>query len=137
VWLIFGEIAELNSALGDFAANVTLIESMAPSDPRRSAAGISVFDDWLELGRYEFALSFKSPESMNAEFTAASRSFDRQSAVRIGASYVEALAGGGRLTEARTLAARILDHDNFESTRSVLRNRLMRAGQPTVLNALR
>ena len=59
----------------------------------------------------------------------------RSYAITSSAKNIEILAGVGNLSDARTLAERLLAFDGTPETRALLQTHLTRAGQPNLLPA--
>lgn len=141
-------LAELNRCLGDEARNLSLYDRL----PRRSRARRILFDRVLhqlvEHKRYDEVLATLDPmtafieETRLARFSgipntdgpeARLRRGTRAFAVTRGTVLVEALAGNGRVSEARALIDRILGVDSSAHVRERLNHHIRRTHSPELI----
>jgi thiol-disulfide isomerase/thioredoxin len=146
-----GDFANLNHCLGDDQATLTYFDKLPPDAPQREALGYYLFDLLLEAKRYDDALAavpyarfkqtfgftvsrIQSPGGTPLPASAAEAM--RDFAVRSGAKQLEALAGTGKLDDARALLKEILALKPSEEAISMVRKHLERAGHPELLNGI-
>lgn len=139
------ELAALNNALEDGAANLALFDQLKPGDERRVVLSRSLFDQLLEDRRYREALEGLSSASLERQWqnmqqlqNRAGKS-ERQIAAerkflqRWLAARIEALAGAGSLDDARHWIQIAQAADNTPELATEIRRRLTRAGHPELL----
>ena len=136
------DLAELNSCLGDEARTLALFDELPPRSKARYVLFDRVFEQLVEHRRYDELLAFVDPlqtfsqekrmalmrkalwdDSPEARYERGNRAF----AIARGAALVEALAGLGRIDEARTLIDKILKFDGRPEARTLLEQHLRRA----------
>lgn len=128
------ELAQLNQSLGDGDRMLQLYDSLPAGDPSRQAVATIAYNELVAKGRYADAVNAKSAAALTAEFDVlAQRPGNRESAVASAAQGIEALAGAGKLTEARALIDKVLAYSSSPETLAMLQTRLQRAGQPGLL----
>jgi hypothetical protein len=141
------DFSALNWALGEPKVTMALFDSLAAGDPRRHMLGNLVFDALLKARRYSEAAEAWPAEKVRAEFDmgakgawgpkpggdAESQRMMREFVMKNAANGLEALAGSGKLDEARDLLKRMLAVEDSPWVRVILRERLKRAGQAGLL----
>jgi thiol-disulfide isomerase/thioredoxin len=132
------EFGGINHYLGEDNVTLEAFEKLPADSSKREALGFWVFDILLEAKRYDEAAT----ASPAAKFKAG---FDRMRAARTpndsmrgylvksAAKEVEALAGSGKLDDARDLLKALLEYDHSDVTTSVVQDHLKRAGHPDLM----
>jgi hypothetical protein len=143
------DLIALNRVLREDDDSLAVFGQLPVEDRRRVTFSIYLFDQLVEKQRYADALLGRRLETA-AMLLENAKSRAQQIAARMGeeaaqgvlkaslrstARFVEALAGAGRLDEARALADKILAVDASEETRTLLREHVTRAGHPELLPA--
>lgn len=138
------DLIALNRELRDDDDTLAVFDQMPAGDRRRVTISIYLFDLLVEKKRYADALLFNMPEMYGSEVEraraqarkdpATGENFIRFTITRL-AKRVEALAGDGKVDDARTLGELILTLDGSDATRALLRQHTARAGQPDVFAA--
>ncbi|HEX5223178.1 MAG TPA: sigma-70 family RNA polymerase sigma factor [Verrucomicrobiae bacterium] len=144
------DYSSLNRALKEDPNLLAFYDQLPPDDQRRKAVAELAYDQLLTAQRYADALLGRSydkiqmhfetgkmdlplPESIpNREILLQQR---RNSLIKTTVKDVEVLAGAGDLTQARTLAQRLLAYDNSTETSALLSQHLARAGQAGLLGS--
>lgn len=140
--------ASINQLLNERERTFTAYDKMEPGSEDRMRLGTWVFDELIERRRYQDALAAKPFAMMSSTFenwanarnqnvagTEAKAQMNRSKWIEGTVKNVEVLAGAGALADARSLTTRLLRVDGTEKTRSLLQQRLERAGQPGWLAA--
>lgn len=142
---IVNELAELNKALDDSAANLALFDQLKPGDVRRVGLSRSLFDQLLGERRYRDALEGLSPASMELQWQNMKQLQDRAGKSerliaaerkflqRWLAARIEAFAGAGSLDDARHWIQIARAADDTPELATEIRRRLTRAGHPELL----
>ena len=146
------EFGAINRALNDDVANLALYDQLPPGDRRRNTLAFSSQDYLVAQQRYKDAVVGwpygmmsgslerginERPATANASSSGAGRGEARDYLIASAARGIEVLAGAGDLTNARTLAQRLLVYDNSEATRALVQSHAARAGQPGFLESLK
>ncbi len=139
------ELAALNNALEDRAANLALFNQLKPGDERRTALSRNLFDQLLADRRYREALEGLSSASLERQWqnmqqlqNRAGKS-ERQAATERKflrhwlAARIEAFAGAGSLDDARHWIEIARASDDSPELATEIRRRLKRAGHPELL----
>lgn len=140
------EFATLNRALGEDALTLAAFDSLPPGDLRRQGLADQVFDQLLGAQRYADAASAVPYSQMVTHFTRMTRDIPAPSGLNAetmkrgiqthvitsAAKNIEVLAGAGRLEEARDFMSKLLAYDGSVETRLIVREHLVRAGQPNL-----
>lgn len=140
------EYAALNQALKESHRTLEVFDALEKDDPRRRWLGFRVVDLLISSKRYGEIGAIRPTSQMFSQFeTSRQRAVGdaqidprrgaalKSYAVRAAAKDVEVLAGTGDLARARELIAKVVALDDSESTRSILRTHLVRAGQEALL----
>jgi thiol-disulfide isomerase/thioredoxin len=137
--VVVQDLIALNRELKMNEDTLAVFDQIPEGDRRRVTISIYLFDLFVEKQRYADALLFNMPdvfttriESAKAELkrnSPASEALLRHTITSI-ANRIEALAGTGRLDDARELGKRLLALDDSTTTKELLRARATRAGQP-------
>ncbi|MGA2052199.1 MAG: sigma-70 family RNA polymerase sigma factor [Opitutales bacterium] len=141
------DFSSLNTALNDDSATMDLFNQMGPTDPRRAAVGLGVYNQLVANQDYSDAAQVISYQKMNtmidamtapspdgANLPAQARQIMQTTVVTTAANYVEVLAGTGDVQDARALADKVLNYDNSDDARAILQSHAARAGQPDLLS---
>ena len=147
----FVDFSFLNKALDEDRLTLETYDKLLPQDVRRRQIGNLVFDLLLEARRYSDALEAQPPRQFVDDFDRMRTMFERavaegkmpaeimqaqnRSLSQSGAGEIEALAGAGRLDEARTLIVKLQAIDASAETRDILRAHLQRAGHAELIPA--
>jgi RNA polymerase sigma factor (sigma-70 family) len=141
------DFVALNRALKNDERTLELYDRLPADDPKRNAMTFLAFDQFVAAQRYNDAAAGKNYQQMNLQFERISKfvplasvtnpeeiqKSNRDYAVSTTMSSIEVLAGAGDLAHARELAGKLLAYDGSEATRSLLAQRLARAGQAGLL----
>lgn len=141
------DFAALNGALGDKKATLAYFDSLHAGDPRRVPLGLDVFEQLLNARRYSDAAGAKPAAKIRSDFELEAGQFwgprsnpdpeyrrmDREYAMESASQGLEALAGAGRLDDARSLIRRMRAVEDAPWVRAILRKHLKRAGRPGLL----
>ncbi len=142
------DLIALNTQLKDDEDSLAVFDQLPADDRRRVTFSIYLFNTFVDKKRYADAVLFYRPEGAlmmlervtrppaSAKGTPALADTSgvlRQMAVDRAGKQLEALAGAGRLDEARSLLDRILLLDDSEETRAILGVKLKRAGHPELV----
>jgi len=127
------EFGAINNYLGEKARNLEAFDQAGTNASLKAALGYWVFDQLLEQKRYEDALSAQPLAKYEELFTRMSSAKiprEQLSPILAGSAgkELEALAGAGRLEDARNLMEQVLQFDHSEATLGELRKHLERAG---------
>jgi hypothetical protein len=144
------DLIQLNNQLKDGEDTLAVFDKLPEGDRRRVTIAIYLFDVLVEKKRYADALLFDVMQTQKMQLEraksqmakmaerggeSASESFLRFT-IKSTAKRIEALAGVGRLDDARDLATRLLALDGSSETKSLLEQHAERAGQPELLKTL-
>lgn len=140
------EFAALNQVFKEDHRTLAAFDAMDNADARRRMLGSRVIDLLIASRRYDDVAMVRLPSLMFSQFeTNRQRAVDGASsdalrstaskghAVRVAVKDIEILAGAGNLDEARELIAKVVALDDSETTRSLLRTHLARAGQAALI----
>jgi RNA polymerase sigma factor (sigma-70 family) len=133
------EIAQLNHRLSEDNATLALYDSLPRESGIRQALAQPLRDALIEAHRYDEALTGQSFGNMLQSLEQNSPSFARSGptyrdlVIHRVASDIEVLAGAGKSNEARVLIEKLLTLDASEATRTILKERLDRAGAGSLL----
>lgn len=141
------DFSALNWALWEQKATITFFDSLPAGDPRRRVLGTHVFDALLKARRYVEAADAWPAEKVRAAFEAGAkeswgpkpdpdaemRRMNREFQMKNAAEGLEALAGSGKLDDARDLIRRMLAVEDSPWVRAILRKHLERAGRAGLL----
>ncbi len=142
---LVGDLAGLNRALHDERLTLDLYEKSSAGSLGRLALGRFVFDQLLAARRFAEAAEAQPLAGFLGVFEmVAPRAFQNTGVkggdpgaesirgywVESAGKEIEALAGAGKLDDARKLTKRLRELDDSPATREALRRHLERAGQP-------
>ncbi len=132
------EFGAINHYLGEDHMTVDAFEKLPRDGGARQALGYWVFDALLEEKRYEDAAAAVPADKFMAQFRAMRANKTPNDAMRgylvnSGAKELEALAGAGRLEDARELMGALTEYDSSDATTSLLQDHLKRAGHADLL----
>jgi RNA polymerase sigma factor (sigma-70 family) len=141
------DFSSLNIALNDDSQTMDLFKQLDPSDPRRAAVGLGVYDQLVTGQDYTDAAQVVSYQKMTmmidamtqpppatATMPAQAQEIMRTTTVSTASKFVEVLAGSGDVDDARALADKILAYDNSDETKAILQSHANRAGHPDLLS---
>ena len=139
------DFAALNHELGDDAATLAYYDQLPVDSLARKSIGYRVFPLLLEAKQYSDALAANPYDQFMDMVDRRLRLSQRppflqhkESMIKdlldSGARELEALAGAGKLDDARDLIKRLLAIDPSGATRTLLRAHLERAGHPELLD---
>ncbi len=135
------DFAGLNTALKDERLSLAVYEKLPAASPARKALGRFIFDQLLAARRYADALNARPTDEFvklfdrattdlaGANVNPAMRDQLKSYYVEDAAKQVEALAGAGKLDDARALLKRVRTLDDSQETVAELHSHLDRAGQ--------
>ncbi len=131
----------LNHYLGEDDATFTVFERLPPDSVGRNSLAPWVFDSQLAAKHYDNALAALPVSQFKQHFeeVRASRSKDdSQHAYLIdyAGNELEALAGAGKLDDARAVLKSLLDYDHSDATISAAEEHLKRAGRSDLMTNL-
>ena len=147
---IAAEFSALNATLGEDALTLKVFEGLPAGDPRRQGLVGPVFDQLLAAKRYTDAASALPYAQMTTRFAQVTRDMPvpantpnaeqmknslRKMAVNTTAKNIEALAGAGKLDQARELLGKLAAYDSSNETNTIIRDHLARAGHPELMAA--
>ncbi len=157
------DLALINRALGNDQNTLAVFNSLAASDPRRTALLAKttiystepddlvrpLFETLLKDRRYAELTQSISYQSMTADLASLNQTAERMTqrvttddaakatlrtyVATSTAKNVEALAGSGKISEAQTLLKKLLDQDSSNEAIAIVRQHLARAGHPELL----
>ena len=141
------DFSAINWALGEPKVTMAFFDSVPGGDPRRHMLGNLVFDELLKSRRYGDAVEAWPADNIRDQFDrgakyawgpkpggdAESQRSMREFQIKNAADGLEALAGSGKLDEARELIKRMRAVDDSPWVRAILRKHLERAGQAGLL----
>jgi thioredoxin-like negative regulator of GroEL len=127
------EFGGINHYLGEDKVTLEAFEKLPAGSRNKEGLGVWVFDTLLEARRYDDALAASPAAKFKAGFDmmrAAGIPSDsiKGYLVQSAAKEVEALAGSGRLDDARNLLRSLLALDHSDATISLVQAHLKRAG---------
>lgn len=137
------EFAGLMRAVGDEARFMKAFDSLPADDVRRRGLGVYAYQGLLGRRRYAEALeifdfawlkqAFEGQRKRPPVMTPRGEDLNRNMAIRYALDAIEALAGAGKLAEAREFVGLLVEYDASAKTQEELEQRLKRAGQPELL----
>lgn len=137
------EFAGLMRAVGDEARFMKAFDSLPANDVRRKGLGVYAYQGLLGRRRYAEALeifdfawlkqAFEMQQKRPPVMTPRGEDLSRNMAIKYALDAIEALAGAGKLTEAREFVGLLVEYDASVKTQEELEQRLQRAGQPELL----
>jgi thiol-disulfide isomerase/thioredoxin len=141
------DYSALNWILWETTATMKFFDSLPAGDPRRHVLGYRVFDELLKSRRYAEAADQRPAERVRADFDQGAKDawgpdpesdaemirMNREFQMRTAAEGLEALAGAGKLDDARELIRRMLAVEDAPWVRAMLREHLARAGREDLL----
>ena len=127
------EFGGINHYLGEDNVTLDAFEKLPPDSSVREALGHWVFDTLLEAKRYADAAAASPAAKFRAQFdmmraTKTPNDSMRGYLVDSAAKELEALAGAGKLDDARDLLKTLLEYDHSDATTSAVQDHLKRAG---------
>jgi RNA polymerase sigma factor (sigma-70 family) len=143
------DFTTLNRALNDGQNTLAVLDQLPVEDSRHKSLAYMAYEQLVEAQRYNEAVSGRSYANINMLFEMGKMDIPtpanvsnperiqksrRDSLIKSAARDVEALAGAGDLTNARTLAERLLAYDNSPETKALLQQHIARAGQAGLLD---
>jgi len=140
------EFAGLMRAVGDEPRFMKAFDSLPADDVRRKGLGVYAYQGLLGRRRYAEALeifdfawlkqAFEAQRKRPPVMTPRGEDLNRNLAIRYALDAIEALAGAGKLAEAREFVGWLVEYDASAKTQEELEQRLQRAGQPELLRAV-
>ncbi|MGD0615873.1 MAG: thioredoxin domain-containing protein [Verrucomicrobiota bacterium] len=142
------DFASLNRTLDEERLTLDVFDKLSPDSPGRRLLAPFVFDKLLDARRYADAVAAQPPDQFTNQFEHIVRRLwgdgtqklnpeALQTARKIylekAAQEIEALAGADKLDDARRLLERVRAVDDSESTRTLLREHLSRAGRSRLM----
>jgi hypothetical protein len=137
------DFSSLNHELGEDRATLAYFDKLPPESPKRAGIGEYIFDLLLSDQRYTDAIkaqpyaeykvhlgNFKSALGQTPAVEAASL---REYIVTEAGKELEALAGAGKLDDARDLLKTALEFDHSATTIGTLNEHLRRAGHADLM----
>lgn len=140
--------SSLNRVLGESERTLAHYDRLGEDSPAKRTFAIMAYDQLADARRYREAaqakpfrqmLSFfedmaEQPKAMASNPGAGPIIAEqRRHASRLGAGFVEVLAGAGQLDNARDLAEIVMAYDQSPETKAILQNAAAKAGQPGLL----
>jgi thioredoxin-like negative regulator of GroEL len=138
------DFARINGALNDEPRSLALFDNLPATSPARKVLGRFIFDQLLTSRRYADALGARPMEEFTRQFDMTTTRFWGDGASKFtpemrkqmqsyciedAAKQIEALAGAGKLDDARQLIKRLRALDDTQATAVALHQHLDRAGQ--------
>jgi thiol-disulfide isomerase/thioredoxin len=140
------DLRSLNASLKDEGASVETYDSLPVGSAGRKELGFYLWNAFIERKRYRDALDSQSPKSILDRISAENESLSNahpmvQKALKsswLTSLYtcIEALAGTGRLEEAKPLVKKALAIDPSPETHRLLEQHLQRSGKAVTLASL-
>jgi len=142
------DFASINRELHEDQNTLAAFDQLPAGDRRRQTLAGIAYNQLVSVQRYSDANLGKPYATVSSLFELTSRErplpanitnpemirkTQRDYLINSTATSVEALAGGGDLADARTLAERLLTYDNSPGTMAILQQHLTRAGQGGLL----
>jgi TonB family protein len=132
------EFGGINHYLGEDNATLEAFGKLPADSSARAALGHWVFDALLEARRYDDAAAASPPARFRAQFdmmrdTKTPNDSMRGYLVNSAAKELEALAGAGKLDDARDLLKALLEYDHSDATTSMVQDHLKRAGHAELM----
>jgi thioredoxin-related protein len=143
------DFGALNWVYSESTSTLKFFDSVPAGDPRRRFLAAYVLDDLMEARRYADAVEDRPAGKIRAEFDeeaksswspdstddAEMRRMRREYAMESAAAGLEALAGSGKLDDARDLIRRMKAVEDSPWVRAILLKHLKRAGQERLLDS--
>lgn len=143
------EFASINHGLSDGISTVRKFESLPETSEARGVLVKTALSDFVAARKYTEvtgAVSFSEMSEQLQRSTTAQQMYAsqspslqtqyRDSTIQSTLDNIEALAGAGQFDHAKELSAKLLGYDKQESTVTSLQDRLIRAGQPALINSI-
>ena len=132
------EFGSLNHALGEDQVTLAAFDQLPADNVQREVLGHQVFDLLLAAKRYPEAAAASPFAEYTAHFDMVRASKIPDDAKRrfladLAGKELEALAGAGKLDNARELLTGLFEYDHSEATVSVVQEHVKRAGHPELL----
>jgi thiol-disulfide isomerase/thioredoxin len=140
------DLAALNDAVHESAANLEILDSLPAADPRRSPFVQRLFSQLLTAKRYPDLVGELSGGKMQRQWQNMQQLANRPGqklpqqaetekklARQWLAARIEVLAGAGQTADASTWIKTALEFENSDTMKSLLRQHLSRAGHPELL----
>jgi thiol-disulfide isomerase/thioredoxin len=140
------DLAALNNAVGESAANLEILDSLPAADPRRSPFVQRLFGQLLTAKRYPDLIGDLTGGKMQRQWQNMQQLANRPGqrlpqqaeaekklARQWLAARIEVLAGAGQTADASTWIKTALEFDNTAEMATLLREHLTRAGHPELL----
>jgi hypothetical protein len=130
------DFAAINLALGETAANMAFYDQLPTGSKARSSFGGIVWEQLIDAKRYDDAVEARPYEIYMQTFDINRKMVQENPndtamigfILTSGGKQLEALAGSGRLDQARSLLKALLEVDHSETTRKRFKDHLDRAG---------
>lgn len=122
----YAKIQNMDTRLRSSETSMLVYDQLASSRRYSEAARAKPFTQMMSL----FEAITEAPAPSATRNPRIRSDAERIHAVRMGAGFVEVLAGAGQFQDARDLASIITAYDNSPETMSVLRDYAARAGHP-------
>lgn len=132
------ELIQLNKYLREDDDSIAVMDKIPAGDERRTTFSIYLFDKLVEAKRYNDAYWRSMTMSSVGMLTRVGRGMPemaRASTIRRTAMVVEALAGSDHIDDARNVLGALLEFDHSAETRTLVKERLERAGHADLLPA--
>lgn len=142
--------SNLNRVLNDSGRTLQFYDQLAPDSPGKQTAGLYIYDELASAGRYKEAVQARPYRQMLSFFEDIAevpksaltgpdaekiRAMNRTHTTKLGAGFVEVLAGSGQLEDARDLAEIITAYDSSPEAKSALNAAATKAGHPNLFAA--
>jgi len=128
-------VSEIDRLIDDDASTIAMLDSLPVDDPRRTALAIGAFDGLLNAKRYEDAVSAKNfplmLRTVDTHLEVLQRNGSHASKYEIiveSSKDMEALAGAGRIDQAKILLEKLLKIDSSDAAKILLKRRIMKSG---------
>jgi thiol-disulfide isomerase/thioredoxin len=144
---VIQDLIALNKELRADDDTLAVFDQLPADDRRRTTISIYLFDVLVEKKRYDDAVLFYREETATMMLESSKKRMAqlpgglsdeaaaaiRRSSIARTVKQVEALAGAGRLDEARSLLGKLLAFDSAVDTEALVKQSVERAGHPELL----